>query len=127
MNPSVAQAVSSELLLIPAECANTAAATTATPIDISEYEGAIIVSQLTGVVTAGTLSGKLVTGDNSALTDAADVTGATFTQVGTTTDNAVESIVIQANACKKYLGYVGTIATGPAVVGVVMTGTKKIA
>lgn len=126
MNPSTAQSTSAALLLIPAECADTAAATTATPIDVSSWEGAINVFQAVGAVTAGTITGKLVTGDESNLSDATDITGATFTAVGTTTDNSVQKITIQANACKKYLGYVGTIATGPAVVGVVAEGTPKI-
>jgi hypothetical protein len=127
MNPADAQATETALLLIPAECADTDAATTATPIDVSAYEGSIVVTQAVGVVTAGTITGKLVTGDNAALTDAADISGAVFTAAGTATDNVAERLVIQANECKKYLGYVGTIDTGPAVVGVTLIATPKYA
>jgi hypothetical protein len=92
---------------------------------VSEYEGAIIVTENVGVVTGGTVTGKLVTGDESDLSDAVDISGATFTQAGTATDVRAESVVVEARQCKTYLGYVGTIATGPAVVGVTFVGKKK--
>lgn len=127
MNPSHAHATESALVLTPAEYANTGAIAAAiTPVDVTAYEGAIIVLQLTGVVTAGTLTGKLVTGNQSNLSDASDVVGGGFAAVGTTTDDAVAHLVVQANQLKKYLGYVGTIATGPAWVGVAIVATKKM-
>jgi glycine cleavage system aminomethyltransferase T len=48
-------------LLAPISCANTAAATTPT-VDVSSYEGNIIVIQDIGVVTAGTIVGEVTSG-----------------------------------------------------------------
>lgn len=111
-------------LLAPIDCADTAAATSSC-VDVSSYEAKIIVIQHVGVVTAGTIVGKIQTGDESNGSDAADITGAAFSSVGTSTDNAVAKLVIDANACKKYIRYLGTITTGPALVGVSFIATPK--
>jgi hypothetical protein len=111
-------------LLVPADHADTAAAT-GTAVDITDYEGNLVIVQTVGVVTDGTIVGKLQHGANANGDDAADITGATFTSVGTSTDNSVQKISIPINGLNKYLRYVGTIATGPAVVGVVAIGKKK--
>ena len=111
-------------LLTPADAANTAAAT-GTAVDISEYEGYLIVTSQVGVVTAGSIAGKLQHGDESNGSDAADITGATFTTVTTSNDPKTETIVIKVDGLKKYLRYLGTITTGPAVVGVSAVGVKK--
>ncbi|MEY2652975.1 MAG: hypothetical protein RLZZ524_2 [Pseudomonadota bacterium] len=111
-------------LLAPISCADTAAATTPC-VDVSSYEGNIVVLQHVGVVTAGTIVGKIQTGDASNGSDAADITGAAFASVGTATDVAIAKLVINGNACKKYIRYVGTITTGPAIVGVSILATPK--
>lgn len=100
------------------------ATVTATGIDISGYNGGIIVQQLVGVVsgTTPTLDGKLQSSpDNSTWSD---ISGATFTQV-TATDN-FQKIGIQVPAAARYLRYVGTIAgTTPSfTMGVVLLGQK---
>jgi hypothetical protein len=57
-------------------------------------------------------------------TSAADITGATF---GTNTANSTSKLVIDPKAVPGgFLGYVGTIATGPSLVSVVASGKKKI-
>lgn len=111
-------------LLSAGSKADTAAAT-GTAVDITEYEGYLMVTQNTGTVTAGTIVGKLQHGDAADGSDAADVTGATFTSVGTTTDESSQVIAVPVSGLKKYLRYVGTVTTGPAVVGVTAVGVKK--
>lgn len=124
MFPSDAKALTALHLLSAGAAANTAAATSAV-VDVSDYEGSLCVVQNVGVVTAGTIVGKIQTGAESNGSDMADITGAAFASVGTSTDNASQVLVIEANACKQYIRYVGTIATGPADVGVVALGAKK--
>ena len=111
-------------LLSPSDKADTAAAT-GTGIDISEFEGYMIVTQQVGVVTAGTIVGKLQHCTAADGTGAADIAGAVFTSNGTSTDVTTESIVINVNGLHPFLRYVGTIGTGPAVVGVSAVGAKK--
>ena len=108
-------------LLTPASAANTAAATS-TGVDVSEYEGTLSFIQSVGAVTAGSITGKIVTADASDLSSSSDVD--TFAAITTSNDPATETIHIQCSALKKYVGYVGTIVTGPAVVGVAMIGSK---
>jgi hypothetical protein len=124
MISSSAKGATSIQLLSPSDKANTGAAT-GTGIDISAYEGYMIVTQQVGVVTGGTIVGKLQHCTAADGTGAADITGATFTSCGTTTDEVTESIVIKVDGLNPYLRYVGTITTGPAVVGVSAVGVKK--
>ncbi len=125
MNPSAAQSLSTITLLAAIDAAATANAT-GTMVDISSWDGAIVVTQNCGILDAGTLTGKIQTGAESDGSDAADITGAAFTAVTTTTDPVTQSIVIQASACKKYIRYLGTIVTGGALIGVTAVGTPKI-
>lgn len=97
---------------------------TGTGVDIRDYEGYLIVTQQVGVVTAGSITGKLQDSDDNS-TGWADVTGATFTAVTTSNDPLTESITIHVNAVKRYVRYVGTIVTGPALVGVSAVGATK--
>ncbi len=116
---------SASQLLSPASCANTAAATSGNGfwVDLAQFEGDILVTQSVGAVT-GSITGKLQSADDANGTNAADISGATFTAVSSA--NNVQSISLDANStAKRYLGYVGTIVTGPALVGVVAHGTKK--
>jgi hypothetical protein len=112
-------------LLTAASAADTAAAT-GTGVDISKYEGDLMVSQIVGVIT-GTLNGKLQECDDAGGTGAADITGATFTEVTTSNDNPnVQKITVPAGSLTKpFLRYVGTIATGPSIVGVVLHSHPK--
>lgn len=115
-------------LLAPASCANTAAAT-GTGVASHEYEGAVAFVQQIGVVTGGSITGKIVTSDSSDLSGSSDVTfldgATTFTAVTTSNDPLTEVKFADARALKAYVGYVGTIVTGPAVAGASMIGVKK--
>jgi len=107
------------VLLASASCANTAAAT-GVGVDLQTYEGPLLIVQNHGTST-GTLDGKIQdSADNSAF---ADVAGATFTQSTTTAD--IKAIALQSKQVRRYIRYVGTVGTGPQVVGVSMTGVKK--
>ena len=118
---SNAQSLTTVQLLAPVAAAATANAT-GTGVDVSEYEGTLTFTQNIGVVTAGSITGKIVTSDNSNLTSSSDA--GTFTAITTSNDPAVQSIHIECSKLKTYVGYVGTIVTGPAVVGVTMQGAN---
>lgn len=79
-------------------------------VDVREYEGDIVITQDVGTVsgTTPTLDGKIQDASDGSGTGAADVTGATFTQV-TTADN-VQKITIPAGSVQGWIRYVGTIA-----------------
>lgn len=123
LSSAIAQAVTSLQLLASVDAANTAAATTGTGLDISEFEGFLIVTQNAGVLDAGTLDGTIITSATSDL--ASPTTVGTFSQVDTNSDVAVQSLAIECSKCQKYIGYIGTIATGGALVGVSAIGNKK--
>ena len=107
------------VLLAAASCANTAAAT-GSGFDLQDYEGPMVIIQNHGTST-GTLDGKIQdSADNSSF---ADVAGLTFTQSATTAD--VKALAIQSKQVRRYIKYVGTVGTGPQVVGVTITGVKK--
>ena len=108
------------VLLASASCANTAAATSPAGFDLQDYEGPVVIVQNHGVST-GTLDGKIQDSDNNS--SFADVAGLTFTQSTTTAD--IKSLVVQSKQVRRYIKYVGTVVTGPQVIGVSMTGVKK--
>ena len=122
IDASAARSVTTLQLLASIDAAATANAT-GTGVDISEFEGFLIVTQNCGLLDAGTLTGKIITSASSDLSDPTDVIS--FTQVTTSTDPNVQSVVIECNACKKYIGYIGTIATGGALIGCTAVGSKK--
>ena len=124
MTGNEAQAARVTKLLSAASCANTAAATSGW-VAVSEFEGDIMFIENVGTVTGGTIDGKIRHADDGSGTNAADVTGATFTQATTSTDERVEKLVIPASKLKGFVQYVGTIVTGPAVVGVEMVARPK--
>lgn len=99
--------------------ANTAAATSS-GVDLKDYEGPILITQDHGVST-GTLDGKIQ--DSADDSSYADVAGLTFTQE--TTGAGIQKLVVQSKQVRRYIKYVGTVGTGPQVVGVSMAGVKK--
>lgn len=107
-------------VLIPASAANTAAATSATGVDLQGYIGSVAIAHNVGVIT-GTLDGKIQDCDTLGGTYV-DVPGLTFTQV--TAANKAQAIVVPVNSVRRFIKYVGVIATGPAVMGVTMHGQK---
>jgi hypothetical protein len=122
---SQASAATSTSLLDALSAAATANATSGSGkwLDVRPYDGEIIVTQNLGAVT-GTIAGKLQSASDANGTSAADITGATF---GTNTANSTSKLVIDPKAVTGgFLGYVGTIATGPSLVSVVASGKKKI-
>lgn len=122
---SQASAATSTSLLHAVSAANTAAATSGSGmwLDVRPYDGEIMVTLNLGAVT-GTISGKLQSATDANGTGAADITGATF---GTTTANSTTKIVVDPKAVVGgFLGFVGTIVTGPSLVSVVASGKKKI-
>jgi hypothetical protein len=101
----------------PASCADTTAATSAY-IDVRGYKGDIIFTQHSGAIT-GTLNGKLQGADDAGGTNSADITGATFTAVSAA--NKLYSITVPATY-RPFIRYVGTVGTGPVVLGVHLRG-----
>ena len=120
---SISQAVTTMQLLASVDAAATANATTATVIDINDYEGFLIVTQNAGILDGGTLIGTVITSATSNLADPTTV--GTFTTVSTSNDPLAQSISIEVNKCKQYIGYIGTIVTGGALVGCTAIGKKK--
>lgn len=122
---SQASAATSTALLDAISAANTAAATSGAAkwLDVRPYDGEIMVTLNLGAVT-GTIAGKLQSATDANGTGAADITGATF---GTTGANSATKIVVDPKAVVGgFLGFVGTIVTGPSLVSVVASGKKKI-
>lgn len=120
-----ASAATSTSLLDAVSAANTAAATSGSAkwLDVRPYEGEIMVVLQLGAVT-GTIAGKLQSATDANGTGAADITGATF---GTTAANSTTKIVVDPKAVTGgFLGFVGTIVTGPSLVSVTAHGKKKI-
>jgi len=107
-------------LLAAASCANTAAAT-GSAVDLLDYGGPVVIVQNHGAST-GTLDGKIQDSADGS-TGWADVSGATFAQSTTTAD--IKTLVLQSKQVRRYIRYVGTVGTGPQVVGVSATGVKK--
>lgn len=107
-------------LLAAAVAASTAAATSAAGVDLLAYDGPVIVVQNHGVST-GTLTGTIEdSADNASF---AAVAGLAFTASTTTADT--KTLVFGSKSVRRYVRYVGTVVTGPQVVGVTMTGCLK--
>lgn len=123
IDSSVSQGVTALQLLASIDAAATANATTATGIDIQDYDGYLIVTQNVGVVDAGSITGTIITSAASNLSSPTTV--GTFVAVTTSNDPNVQSISIPLNKCQQYIGYIGTIVTGGALVSVTAIGKKK--
>ena len=102
--------------VLPAVAAANTAAATSGWIDVRPYKGTLKFLVNTGTIT-GTLAGKLRSATDSGGTGAADIAGATHTNV--TTASQVREINIPATTCP-YVQYVGTVTTGPVVVAVTL-------
>jgi hypothetical protein len=107
-------------VLSAVSAANTAAATSV-GVDLIDYEGPVVITQNHGIST-GSLAGKIQdSADNSAFADI--VPAVNFASETTTV--GVQQVVIQSKQVRRYIRYLGTVATGPQVVAVTMTGVKK--
>lgn len=120
---SISQAVTTLQLLASIDAAATANASTVTGIDVLDYEGYLIVTQNVGLLDGGSITGTVITSASSDLSSPTTV--GTFTAVTTSTDPAAQSISVELNKCQRYIGYVGTIVTGGALVGCTAVGKKK--
>ncbi len=120
-----AKAAETITLVKPQSAANTTAATSA-GVDITKYEGDLLIVQHVGAIT-GTIDGKLQVCDDAGGTNPVDITGAVFTQVTTANDDPnIQVLVIDSNSlAKKFIRYVGTIVTGPSLVSVTLTSRPK--
>lgn len=121
-----ASAATATSLIDAASCANTAAATSGSGkwLDVRAYDGEVLVTQQIGAVT-GSITGKLQSATDANGTGAADITGATFTVVSAA-NNTQTLAVDPKRVVGGFLGYVGTIVTGPALTSVTAAGKKKI-
>ena len=121
-----ASAATMTSLIDAVSAANTAAATSGSGkwLDVRPYDGEILVIQQIGAVT-GSITGKLQSASDANGTGAADITGATFTIVSSA--NSTQSIAVDPKKVTGgFLGYVGTIATGPSLVSVIAGGKKHV-
>lgn len=113
-------------LLDAVSAANTAAATSGTGkwLDVRPYESEILVVQQTGAVT-GSLAGKLQSATDADGAGAADISGATFTAVSAA-NKTHYCVVDPKKVVGGFLGYVGTVVTGPVLISVSAHGRKKV-
>lgn len=121
-----ASAASGATLIDTVSAANTAAATSGSGkwLDVRAYDGEILVTQAIGAVT-GSITGKLQSATDANGTGAADISGATFTIVSSA--NNLQTLAVDPKkVAGGFLGYVGTIVTGPALTSIVAVGKKKI-
>jgi hypothetical protein len=93
---------------------------TGSAVDLLAYEGPLIVVQNLGAVT-GSIVGKVQDSADGS-TDWQDVSGAAFTSA---TAAGQQSLTLDADSCRRYVRYIGTITTGPSVMAVVAVGKKK--
>lgn len=121
-----ASAASGASLLDAVSAAATANATSGSGkwLDVRAYDGEILVIQQIGAVT-GSITGKLQSASDANGTGAADITGATFTAVSSA-NNTQFLAVDPKKVTGGFLGYVGTIVTGPALASVTACGKKKV-
>lgn len=122
LNSNEAKSLTTTTMLGPISCAATANATQGTGTDISAYEGVLVFIENVGTIT-GTLAGKIITSAASNLSSPTDV--GTFTARTTSNDNATSTLEVNCSALQQYVGYIGTIGTGPALISVTVTGALK--
>jgi hypothetical protein len=120
---SISQGVTTLQLLASIDAAATANASTVTGLDVTGLEGCLIVTHNVGILDGGSITGTVITSAASDLSDPTTV--GSFTAITTSTDLAAQSISVELNKCQQYIGYIGTIVTGGALVGCTAVGKKK--
>jgi hypothetical protein len=110
-------------MINPASCANTAAATSGW-IDVRTYEGDIEVIQQVGAVT-GSITGGIETASDGSGTGAAALTPKEGAFTAVSSANEVQKRTIGKGDVLGWIRYIGTIVTGPALVGVSLCSQKK--
>ena len=96
-------------------------------IDVRKYEGDLVILSNVGIVTGGSITPTIEDATDGAGAGAAAVTpteGA-FTAVTTANDPLQEKRTIPAGSVRGWIRYVGTIVTGPALVGVSLLAHPK--
>ena len=116
------QAAEVTLALSPVSAANTAAATTLW-IDVRHLEGDIVIEPLVGAFT-GSLQWTVEDATDGAGTGAAAVTPNEGAWPASSPDEVVKR-TINASAVRGWIQVIGTIVTGPAVVGITISGHPK--
>ncbi len=109
------------MIVLPSVSAANTAAATSGAIDLLGYEGTVAVVITTGAIT-GTLDPKLQDCATSG-GSYADVSGATATQVSTA--DQVRVIRVDTRSVKRFIKLVGTVVTGPVLIGASLIGCKK--
>jgi hypothetical protein len=100
-------------------------------VDITDYEGALALTQMVGTVsgTTPTLDGKIETSDasGSGYATAKNVAAADALFAQVTASNNTQTVFLDCDAQKKFLRYTATIAgTTPSfAVGCLLSGAKK--
>lgn len=117
------QASEVQIMINPASCLNTAAATSAW-IDCTDYVGDIVIVHQAGAIT-GTLTATLAHASDVAGTGSTAIvpTEGAFTVVSAA--NKIEKRSVPATAIQGWLQYIGTVGTGPVILGVHLMATKK--
>jgi hypothetical protein len=123
---SQASAATATSLIDAVSAAATANATSGAGkwLDVRIYDGEFLVTQQIGAVT-GSITGKLQSASDVNGTGAADITGAAFTIVSAA-NNTQTFALDPKKVVGGFLGYVGTIVTGPALVSVTAAAKKKV-
>jgi len=120
------QANTTVVMVVAQSAANTAAATSAW-LDVRPSEGDLMIISNVGIVTAGTVTPTIEDATDGSGTGAATITpneGA-FTVVTTSNDPLTEKRTVPASAIRGWIRYVGTVVTGPALVGVTLSSHPK--
>ena len=96
-----------------------------TAVDLSSLDGDALIILRHGTSSTGTINAKIQHGDQSNGSDAADVPGGAFTQLGTTA--GVQKIAIPRDGLKKFfrIAFTGLASSYSATVDVMAVGTKK--
>lgn len=125
MFPAEAKAATATALLNSANAANTAQATGGW-VDIRGFVGDLVVIQNVGAIT-GNIAGALkastaANGANNVALPFDD--GNNFALVSAA--NNIQIKTVDVNSCSGWVQYVGTVGTGPAVVGVTLIARPKV-
>jgi hypothetical protein len=112
-------------IITPVSAANTAAATSGW-IAVGVWEGDVQFTLHTGAVT-GSMASILQTADDSGGTGARTVTFADGTAAftGVSAADKIETKVVDRKALGTHVKFVGTVTTGPILIGVSMQGVLK--
>jgi len=126
MTPSIINQHETVVVLGDAAPATKSATYTSTAFDTQGYEGVLAFIQSIGTaVGTGTWDGKLTHCDTSG-GSYSDVSGATFAQVSQAA-TAVEAIKVGVGNVKRFVKYVGTLASATSfIVSVNVAGVKKV-